>query len=1163
MTCEANKYHQTLANYFLGKSLYLDKSNNRNPNIRKLIEQPWQQTKTEVWEELEQTLCDLEFIEAKCTAGMAYSLFDDYKIALGSSQETHNWSGRHNIEDFSTFFQSELHVLARFPALTFQQAANGIFDTIPEQAARVKLSQNLTLPPWLRLVNKTESSSRPVVVLAGHENDVVDCEFSPDDHHIVSADSTGIYLWDAASGELLMTHPVKGVQEIGFSNDGSHIVANTLHNKVQMRFGQPRHVMVNALRIHDAKSLLEIAVNYGQVWFRGTFSFEGNKHAGISIMTKNNLRIWNASIDATIGCIPLSIWRMSAGFGGSHMQLSPSGDRLAYVKSDNEISIFNNSTGEIMATLDGHRGIVTSLVFSPDGMRLASGSTRVSVNEEENQVIVWDLETFKELSRFKKHSSTVRALAFSPDGCILASASGREDSTVKIWNWATDSVLGTLHCPGCDICWCEFSQNGKFLAVVSQYSSDLLSSRQLSVCDAGSHPGGPIYNFEMIWRIEAGGFFSEVTAAFAPDSMRIITSGMISATPKLSYFHQPGNDGQLRLFRTSDGEQILDMISENRGYGPIKLCAFSHDGARIAALNSDGSRLTLWDSFGGKNLKLLEADPFGFVSFRFVDPSGDLVIVIEENHFEIWNPMTNTRVASMAEIPRFATLQALSPDLKRYVILSAGQIEVRDIANGAICGKYTEVDSENKKFEVKSIAFSPDGNLLAVISSNGLTLLNSINCALIKQVHQASGIVTFSTDGSRILTHGPCVWDTFNPSEPTQVGESPRFSHSSKCRFSSNSRLVASCNEKQVAVWRSDGSNYTDKLSSKKTSPLQELVDQYVHSCHFSPDGSRVLITNASTDIKMIDVTNGKLLSPLSAKGEVSNARLSPDGQSLLTVTDQFISLSSLANMAVIRSWDMKTFDNTSIFMDDAIFSPDGQTLLVSTLGESLYLCEHETGKPPIQLPGHTNGVWKWKAFLEDGKSIITGDGKTTRFFSCTTGKMMWEIPASSKRSDFVKSMGRQPVVYPKALGPNGIIVINEPGSFDVWDVQNRSFCFSLPSDEADPIVDCSCDISPDGFYLAAARNRQLSLWQLSNGVICWSTEIEEFKEIKFSPNCEFLAISGSNNLRILRLIDGKEIYRYMLSTEICRNTLEWNPCNGRQLVFGDWQDRTYLLRLE
>ncbi len=35
------KYHITLASYFQSKPLYLDETTQKNPNTRKLVEQPW------------------------------------------------------------------------------------------------------------------------------------------------------------------------------------------------------------------------------------------------------------------------------------------------------------------------------------------------------------------------------------------------------------------------------------------------------------------------------------------------------------------------------------------------------------------------------------------------------------------------------------------------------------------------------------------------------------------------------------------------------------------------------------------------------------------------------------------------------------------------------------------------------------------------------------------------------------------------------------------------------------------------------------------------------------------------------------------------------------------------------------------------------------------
>jgi WD40 repeat protein len=87
-------YHKTLAEYFCGRSLYLDEPINKNPNIRKLIEQPWQQTEAaiyeaniDLWDYAIETLCDLRFIGAKCEGKVTSSLIDDYNNALSNQPE--------------------------------------------------------------------------------------------------------------------------------------------------------------------------------------------------------------------------------------------------------------------------------------------------------------------------------------------------------------------------------------------------------------------------------------------------------------------------------------------------------------------------------------------------------------------------------------------------------------------------------------------------------------------------------------------------------------------------------------------------------------------------------------------------------------------------------------------------------------------------------------------------------------------------------------------------------------------------------------------------------------------------------------------------------------------------------------------------------------------
>jgi WD40 repeat protein len=142
----------------------------------------------------------------------------------------------------------------------------------------------------------------------------------------------------------------------------------------------------------------------------------------------------------------------------SKASLSPDGGTFVIGGKEGKMALWHTHRPGSQTMLEGHKGRINGVAFSPDGKWIASASWDGTIG-------LWQ-PNGRNIRFLRGHNGVVWDVAFSRDGRTLASSA--DDGTIKLWDLASMQEAATLHGHSGPVSGLAFSPDGNYLASASE-----------------------------------------------------------------------------------------------------------------------------------------------------------------------------------------------------------------------------------------------------------------------------------------------------------------------------------------------------------------------------------------------------------------------------------------------------------------------------------------------------------------------------------------------------------------------------------------------------------------------------------------------------------------------------------------------------------------------
>ena len=412
------------------------------------------------------------------------------------------------------------------------------------------------------------ATGRLLVDLKGHTGNIVAAQFSPDSKKIITAawDFTAKE-WNAVTGKLLDTLVHDNiVNYVQYSPDGKKIVTASSDRSAVIWASDSRKPPVDLL---------------GHSSYVGSIQISSDGNEIITSSEDGVVRTWDAISGNLLNAlrVPKAAYVNYTAYGP--VEISDSGfasSMFITALSDSTAKIWDNNTGEILTTLKGHKGDLTSARFNAAGSKVVTASYDKTAK-------IWGPNSSKWLVDLRGHTAEVLYAEFSPDGKKVVTASA--DGTARIWNTLTGKMLVQFK-QNDYINTAAFSPNGKNIVTACH-------NRMAVIWDAVTG--------KQVMQLKGHNDYV-LSATYSPDGKQILTSSW---------------DNTSKIWDAATGQLLFTLTGHE---GDVTDGEFTPDGKRVITSSSDNT-CKVWNAQTGELL-------YTFMAIDF----NDYLIVDKANHYD-------------------------------------------------------------------------------------------------------------------------------------------------------------------------------------------------------------------------------------------------------------------------------------------------------------------------------------------------------------------------------------------------------------------------------------------------------------------------------------------------------------------------------------------------